>query len=170
MPITGTAGAVAGSESYPAGSVFEAHRLVGMDGCRAHQTREGERSPRCPRCEMCSGSEAGSYLRLIDSCITQLKAQGPSRTCNESKEEEKKVLHPILLLRLRVRITSFPHTQKSKRDVKSQFAVIIPDQSGERFGFHLLRLRVGAVRRGRRGGVHHSTPSLHRRLLLLFRK
>ena len=30
---------------------------------------------------MCSGSEAGSYLRLIDSCITQLKAQGPSRTC-----------------------------------------------------------------------------------------
>jgi len=34
---------------------------------------------------MCSGTEAGSYL---DSCITQLKAQGPSRTCNESKEEE----------------------------------------------------------------------------------
>ena len=34
--------------------------------------------------------EAGSYLRLIDSCITQLKAQGPSRTCNERKGEEKK--------------------------------------------------------------------------------
>jgi hypothetical protein len=33
-------------------------------------------------------AEAGSYLRLIDSCVTQLKAQGPSRTCNESKEEE----------------------------------------------------------------------------------
>ena len=30
---------------------------------------------------------AGSYLRLTDSCITQLKAQGPSKTCNESKEE-----------------------------------------------------------------------------------
>ena len=30
----------------------------------------------------------GSYLRLIDSCITQLKAQGPSRSCDESKEEE----------------------------------------------------------------------------------
>jgi len=29
------------------------------------------------------------YLRLIDSCITQLKAQGPSRTRNESKEEEE---------------------------------------------------------------------------------
>ena len=26
-------------------------------------------------------------LRLIDSCITQFKAQGPSRTCYESKEE-----------------------------------------------------------------------------------
>ena len=36
------------------------------------------------------GTEAGSYLRLIDSCITQLKAQGPARTCNESKEEEEK--------------------------------------------------------------------------------
>ena len=34
-----------------------------------------------------SGSEAGSYLRLIDGCITQLKAQGPSRNCNERKEE-----------------------------------------------------------------------------------
>ena len=33
--------------------------------------------------------EAGSHLRLIDSCITQLKAQGNSRTCNESKEEEE---------------------------------------------------------------------------------
>ena len=35
--------------------------------------------------------EAGSYLRLIDSSITQLKDQGPSRTCNESKEEEGRV-------------------------------------------------------------------------------
>jgi len=25
---------------------------------------------------------------LVDSCTTQLKVQGPSRTCNESKEEE----------------------------------------------------------------------------------
>ena len=30
------------------------------------------------------------YVRLIDSCITQLMAQGPSRTYNESKEEEKR--------------------------------------------------------------------------------
>ena len=34
-------------------------------------------------------TEAGSYLRLIDSCFTHLEAQGPSTTCNESKEEEK---------------------------------------------------------------------------------
>ena len=34
-------------------------------------------------------TEAGSYLRLTDSCITHFKAQGPSRTCNESKEEEE---------------------------------------------------------------------------------
>ena len=39
--------------------------------------------------EICSGFEVGSYLRLIDSCVTQLRAQGPSRTCNESKEEEE---------------------------------------------------------------------------------
>ena len=39
--------------------------------------------------ELCSGSEADSYLRLVDPCITELKAQGPSRTCNESKEEEE---------------------------------------------------------------------------------
>jgi len=35
------------------------------------------------------GTETGSYLRIIDSCITQLKAQGPARTCNESKEGEE---------------------------------------------------------------------------------
>ena len=34
-------------------------------------------------------TDAGSYSRLIDSCTTQLKAEGPSRTCTESKEEEQ---------------------------------------------------------------------------------
>ena len=46
-------------------------------------------------CEMCCGIEAGSYLRLIDSCITQLKAQRPSRTCTESKEEEEEVARVV---------------------------------------------------------------------------
>ena len=40
------------------------------------------------RISTCSPAMAGSYLRLIDCCITRLKAQGPSRTCDESKEEE----------------------------------------------------------------------------------
>ena len=38
--------------------------------------------------DMCCDNEAGSYLRPIDSCITQVKVQGPPRTYNESKEEE----------------------------------------------------------------------------------
>ena len=38
---------------------------------------------------MCSGFKASSYLRLVDSRITQLEAQGRLRTCNESREEEK---------------------------------------------------------------------------------
>ena len=35
------------------------------------------------------GKRGGLVLRLIDSCTTQLKAQGHSRTCDESKEEEE---------------------------------------------------------------------------------
>ena len=31
----------------------------------------------------------GLVFELVDSCITQLKAQGPSKTCNQSTEEEK---------------------------------------------------------------------------------
>jgi len=38
---------------------------------------------------LCCGTDAGSYLRLIDSCITQLEAQVPSRTCNKRIEEEE---------------------------------------------------------------------------------
>ena len=38
--------------------------------------------------------DAVSYLRLIDSCITQLQAPGPCRTCNESKEEEEGIPPP----------------------------------------------------------------------------
>jgi len=35
--------------------------------------------------------EAGSYSRLINSCFTQLQAQGPTRTCNENKEQDEEV-------------------------------------------------------------------------------
>jgi len=43
--------------------------------------------------QACAVSCPSRDFWLIDSCITQLKAQGTSRTCNESKEEEKKP-HP----------------------------------------------------------------------------
>ena len=39
-----------------------------------------------------------SYLRLIDSCITQLEAQGPSRTSTESKEEEEGLYRLALVM------------------------------------------------------------------------
>ena len=38
---------------------------------------------------MCCGSKVGSFLGRIASCIVQLKAQGPSRTCDEGKEEKE---------------------------------------------------------------------------------
>ena len=41
-----------------------------------------------PLQKMCYGNEAGSHLRPIDFCFTQLQAQGTSRTCDESKEEQ----------------------------------------------------------------------------------
>ena len=41
-----------------------------------------------PFLALCLRATRSSYLRLIDACITQLKAQGLSRTCHESKEEE----------------------------------------------------------------------------------
>jgi len=39
-------------------------------------------------------NEAGSYLRLIDSCVTQLKAQGSSRTWNETRVKKRKKKGP----------------------------------------------------------------------------
>ena len=48
------------------------------------------------------GTARTADLRLIDSCITQLKAQRPSRTCNASKEEEEDLgLHGASHLGLR---------------------------------------------------------------------
>ena len=43
-------------------------------------------------------TKAGSYLRLIDSGIIQLQAQGPSRTCKESKGEEEMTYSSIAAL------------------------------------------------------------------------
>ena len=44
---------------------------------------------RITSCHLAGIDEAGSYLRLMVSCITQFNAQGPSRRFNESEEEEE---------------------------------------------------------------------------------
>ena len=67
---------------FRGGLVFKAHRLVYHSTLGWRVIKKKKTWWRV--------HEVGSYLRLIDSCITQLKAQEPSRTCNESKEEEKK--------------------------------------------------------------------------------
>ena len=71
--------------------------MAGSSAAAGHLEREGGLERRgCKssfsndHCtEMCCGNEAGSYLRLIDSCFIQLQAQDLSRTCNESEEEEE---------------------------------------------------------------------------------
>jgi len=68
--------------------VFQAHRLLYHSTLGSRVIKKKRRPPQTLPASA-GGTEAGSYLRLIDSCITQLKAQGPSRTCNESKEEEE---------------------------------------------------------------------------------
>ena len=76
----------------------------GQEFARNVVQRHRARVPNLP-CKCVVVTEAGSYLRLIDSCITQLKAQGPSRTCNESKEEE---LARIVVHRHRARLLNLP--------------------------------------------------------------
>jgi len=63
-------------------------------GCRVYPGVHSVFWPRSPHSASSWHLQTGSYLRLIDSCITQLKAQGPSRTCNESDEERR--WHPGL--------------------------------------------------------------------------
>ena len=50
-----------------------------------HRPREAPPRPYSP-----TSAKEGSYLRLIDSCITQLEDSGPSRTCNQSKDEKRR--------------------------------------------------------------------------------
>ena len=53
--------------------------------------------------------EAVSYLRLIDSRIIHMKGQGPSRTSNESKEEERR--KHALVSRVASETTGAAHSQ-----------------------------------------------------------
>ena len=66
--------------------------------------------------EMCSGSEAGSCLRPIDSCITPLKAQGPLGPMTRVKE--KKILRSYRALPapsrpISARCSSVRHREKT---------------------------------------------------------
>jgi len=54
-----------------------------MQGVLPLEKRRGRQAPD----ENVLWYRSGLVFRLIDSCITQLKARGLSRTCNESKEE-----------------------------------------------------------------------------------
>ena len=74
---------------------------------------------------MCSGSEAGSYLRLIDTCITELKAQGPSRTCNESNERKGGATN------LGVRVRRSGGGRQGERDGEKEREIMI-SKEGER--------------------------------------
>jgi len=109
-----------GLQRFRGGLVFKARRLcVSLNSGFESNKEEGaflskecahgddveHRRHGCQRRRLISHgirSEAGSYLRHIDSCITQLKAQGPSRTCIESKEEEENQMQlqlPVYYLR-----------------------------------------------------------------------
>ena len=85
---------------YRGGLVFEAHRLLYHSAyvwcpypktilCATWYSSQFENNHFT---EMCCGSEAGSYLRLIDSCVTQLRLKdllGPVPSESKEEEEEK---------------------------------------------------------------------------------
>ena len=84
---------------------------IAANACRDQRGAQKPQVFRTPRRQvggigsrLFSCSEAGSYLRLIDSCNTQLKARGPSRTCIESKEKR----HTFLPRRRRRRQRQHP--------------------------------------------------------------
>ena len=61
-------------------------------GGGAHLIAEGTcHGPReqGPISRICCNNKAGSYLRLIESCIIQRRAQRPYRICNNSEKEEE---------------------------------------------------------------------------------
>ena len=55
-------------------------------------------------------TEVGSYLRLMDSCITQSKAQGTFWTCNDSKEEEERMTIGHLIETMLGKVHPTPYT------------------------------------------------------------
>ena len=89
-------------KQFRGGLAFKAHRLLYHSILRLRGIKEKRRQAR----NLALG-EAGSCLRRIDTCVTQLKAQGLARTCNESKEEEKKKIRRVRNLTLGERLRLF---------------------------------------------------------------
>ena len=94
-PLRSAAGIHTGEYDHFIRSDLASHNLVsGLMWCTFGRTTPPKTAPTrsTKPTEWWSGvgSEAGPYLRLKDSSITQLTAQGPSRTCNESREKKKK--------------------------------------------------------------------------------
>ena len=85
-------------------------------------------------------SSSGSYSRLTDSCITQIKAHGPSRTCNESKIAPPPPRRP-------------PWPPPMRR------TPVPPDPRRRRSGMPVKRFRGGLVCKAHRL-MHHSTLGL----------
>ena len=112
-------------------------------------------------------TEAGSYLRLMDSCITQLKAQGLSRTCNKSKEEEKAMGQRWALTSLRA-----PRQQERRRKRRRELGRIVPqgeagwgcsfERGGAAFAAAIVRVDAGDVRSAKVDAVGGVAAALHR--------
>ena len=85
----------------------------------------------------CGADGQGSYLRCIDSCITQLKAQGPSRTCNESEEAEAepmgkswwKVEEGTALLFIVKAIIALQVSDRGKPHMRERHSIMHPSHS-----------------------------------------
>ena len=114
------------------------------------------------------GSEAGSNLRPIDSCITQLEAQGPYRTCNESKEEEAQRERERDWYVIAQKPAPAPHLAHPEGCAALRIVpVTMPraSRSGEHFpdGFDLHLLH------SKRDGIHtHTSMTTHRPPAVLF--
>jgi len=71
---------------FRGGLVFEVHRFLYHSTLGLRVIKKKKKSNACNTQRV---RAVGSYVRLIDSCITQLEAQGPSMTCNEIKKGEE---------------------------------------------------------------------------------
>ena len=82
-------------------------------------------------------------MRLIDSCITQRKAQGPFRTCDENKDEEEDLRPAHLVVELAEVLILANEVPEGVREVECR--------EGSSFVVWLLLLNWGVSARGGQG-------------------